>query len=158
MKEPNLHFTIFPRNMLVKSGRIGYNTVCRGMIVSAARRTGKETEKMSENEFNNDFSNEEDLEMEEDLVVFETEDGGEEITFVIEDYFFYNGEEYAILTEYDTEKEMIVDEGSIVCKIETSEDENGEEIEEFVPVEDDEMAEKLIEIANAQLAEDDEEE
>ena len=46
--------------------------------------------------------------------------------------------------------------GSIVCKIETTEDENGEESEEFIPVEDDEMAEKLIEIANAQLAEEDE--
>jgi len=52
----------------------------------------------------------------------------------------------------------VLDEGSIVCKIETSEDENGEEVEEFVPVEDDAMAEKLIEIANAQLAEDDKEE
>jgi len=55
---------------------------------------------MSENEFNN----EENLDMDEDLIVFETEDG-EEVTFVIEDYFFYNGDEYAILTEYDTEKE-----------------------------------------------------
>ncbi len=104
-----------------------------------------------------EFNNEENLEMDDDLIVFETEEG-EEITFVIEDYFFYNGDEYAILTEYDTEKEEIVDEGSIVCKIETGEDENGEETEEFVPVEDDEMAEKLIEIANAQLAEDEEEE
>ncbi len=102
-----------------------------------------------------EFINEEDLSAEDDLIVFETEDG-EEVTFVIEDYFFYNGDEYAILTEYDTEKEEVLDEGSIVCKIETTEDENGEESEEFIPVEDDEMAEKLIEIANAQLAEEDE--
>ncbi len=108
---------------------------------------------MNENEMNNG----ENLEMDEDLIVFETEDG-EEVTFVIEDYFFYNGDEYAVLTEYDTEKDEVLDEGSIVCRIETSEDENGEETEEFVPVEDDEMAEKLIEIANAQLAEDEEEE
>ena len=105
----------------------------------------------------NEFSNEENLDMDEDLIVFETEDG-EEVTFVIEDYFFYNGEEYAILTEYDTEKDEVLDEGSIVCRIDTTEDENGEETEEFVPIEDDEMAEKLIEIANTQLAEDDEEE
>ena len=104
-----------------------------------------------------EFNNEENFEMDDDLIVFETEDG-EEVTFVIEDYFFYNGDEYAILTEYDTEKEEVLDEGSIVCKIETSEDENGEETEEFVPVEDDELAEKLIEIANAQLAVDEEEE
>ena len=104
-----------------------------------------------------EFNNEENMDMEEDLIVFETDDG-EEITFVIEDYFFYNGDEYAILTEYDTEKDIVKDEGSIVCRIETSEDENGEEVEEFVPVEDDDLAEKLSEIANAQLAEDEEEE
>ena len=106
---------------------------------------------MNENEFNG-----EDMEMDDDLIVFEDEDGNE-ITFVIEDYFFYNGDEYAILTEYDTENDNVKsEEGSIVCKIETTEDENGEESEEFIPVEDDEMAEKLIEIANAQLAEEDE--
>ena len=102
-----------------------------------------------------DFQNEENLDMDEDLIVFETEDG-EEVTFVIEDYFFYNGEEYAILTEYDTEKDEVKDEGSIVCRVDTSTDENGEEIEEFVNIEDEDFAEKLIKIANAQLAEEDE--
>ena len=102
-----------------------------------------------------DFQNEENLDMDEDLIVFETEDG-EEVTFVIEDYFFYNGDEYAILTEYDTEKEIVKDEGSIVCRVDTSTDENGEDIEEFVNIEDEDFAEKLIEIANAQLAEEDE--
>ena len=106
---------------------------------------------MNEQEFNG-----EDMNMDEDLIVFETEDG-EEVTFVIEDYFFYNGEEYAILTEYDTEKDIVKDEGSIVCRIETGTDENGEETEEFVPVEDDETAQKLIDIANTQLSEDAEE-
>ena len=101
--------------------------------------------------------NEEEMGMDDDLIVFETEDG-EEVTFVIEDYFFYNGDEYAVLTEYDTEKDEVKDEGSIVCRVDAVEVENGEEDEEFVPVEDDELAEKLIEIANAQLAEDEEEE
>ena len=108
---------------------------------------------MSEKNFNN-----EEMEMDEDLIVFEDEDGNE-ITFVIEDYFFYNGDEYAILTEYDTENDNVKsEEGSIVCKIEPVEGKDGEEDEEFVPVEDEEFAEKLIEIANAQLAEDEEEE
>ncbi len=108
---------------------------------------------MSDNEINNG----ENLDMEEDLIVFETEDG-EEVTFVIEDYFFYNGDEYAVLTEYDTENDIPLDEGSIVCKIETVTNADGTEDDEFVPVEDEELAEKLIEIANAQLAEDGEEE
>ncbi len=101
------------------------------------------------------FDNEENLEAEDDLIVFETEDG-EEVTFVIEDYFFYNGDEYAVLTEYDTEKEEVLDEGSIVSRVETVEGENGEEDDEFIPIEDDELAQKLIDIANAQLAEDEE--
>ena len=103
-----------------------------------------------------EFNNEESFEMDEDLIVFETEDG-EEITFVIEDYFFYNGDEYAVLTEYDTENDIVKDEGSIVCKVETVTGEDGEEDDEFIPVEDDALAEKLIEIVNAQLAEDEEE-
>ncbi len=103
------------------------------------------------------LENRENMDMGDDLIVFESEDG-EEITFVIEDYFFYNGEEYAVLTEFDTEKEEIIDEGSIVCKVQPVTGEDGEEDDEFIPVEDDELAEKLIEIANAQLAEDDEEE
>ena len=106
---------------------------------------------MNENERNP----EEFEDMGDDLIVFETEDG-EEVTFVIEDYFFYNGEEYAILTEYDTEKEEVIDEGSIVCKVEEGRNEDGEDEDTFIPVEDEEMAEKLIEIANAQLAEDEE--
>ena len=89
-----------------------------------------------------EFINEEDLSAEDDLIVFETEDG-EEVTFVIEDYFFYNGDEYAILTEYDTEKEEVLDEGSIVCKIETTEDENGEDV--YVSLDDDELEEKVFE-------------
>ena len=104
-----------------------------------------------------EFDREENLDMGDDLIVFETEDG-EEVTFVIEDYFFYNGEEYAILTEYDTEKEEVIDEGSIVCKVETVTGEDGEEDDEFIPVEDDALAETLIAIAEAQLAEDEEEE
>ena len=108
---------------------------------------------MNEEKFDN-----EEMEMDEDLIVFEDEEGNE-ITFVIEDYFFYNGDEYAILTEYDTENDNVrSEEGSIVCRIVPAEGENGEEDEEFVPVEDEEFAEKLIEIANAQLAEDEEEE
>ncbi len=100
-------------------------------------------------------------EMEEDLVVFETEDG-EEVTFRVEDYFFYNGDEYALLTECTEEEEDEEDEEAglevIVCRVVEGTDENGEETEEFVNIEDEELANKLIEIANTQLREDEEEE
>ena len=114
---------------------------------------------MSEKEFEGEaLNNEESMAMDDDLIVFEDEDGNE-ITFVIEDYFFYNGDEYAILTEYDTEKDNVKEyEGSIVCKVEPVTGEDGGEDDEFIPVEDEDLAEKLIEIANQQLAEDSEEE
>jgi len=110
---------------------------------------------MSEN-MENGMNNEE-MDMEEDLVVFETEDG-EEVTFAVEDYFFYNGEEYAILSEVTDEEEAEDEEGLevIVCRIETGTDENGEETEEFVNIEDEELAAKLIEVANTRLSEDEE--
>ena len=40
--------------------------------------------------------------MEEDVIVFEDEDG-QEYEFTVVDYFFYNGDEYALLTENGAE-------------------------------------------------------
>ena len=93
--------------------------------------------------------------MEPDTIIFEDEDGNE-YEFTVRDYFFYNGDEYALLTEVGQEAD---DQGEecIVCKVETIESEEGEEDEEFILVEDEELAEKLIEIANTRLAEDEEE-
>ena len=101
-----------------------------------------------------EFDNEENLEMDDDLIVFETEDG-EEITFLIEDYFYYNGEEYAILTDSnDDDTTEAVD--CYVMKIVPTTDEDGEELEEFVPVEDQKLEAKLMEIATTKLNDDEE--
>ena len=102
---------------------------------------------MDENEMNS---------MEEDIIDFEDEDGNV-IPFAVIDYVFYNGEEYALLSEADEEAEEDADLGCIVCKIENGEDQNGEETEEFVPVEDTDLAEKLFEIANNKLNDEEEE-
>ena len=48
-------------------------------------------------------------------------------------------------------------EECIVCKVVAAEGENGEEDEEFELVEDETLAEKLIEIANTRVADDEEE-
>ena len=94
--------------------------------------------------------------MEEDVIIFEDEDG-QEYEFTVVDYFFYNGDEYALLTENGTEGTEQENE-CIVCKVVPVTGEDGEEDEEFEPVEDEELAQKLIDIANTHLAEDDEEE
>jgi len=108
-----------------------------------------------------------------------TDENDNEVTLEVIDYFFYNGEEYAILTEAeegcccdcdecnheehhhecDCDGECECDEDEeITCyimKVVPSKDENGEEIEEFVPVEDEALEAKLIEVAMTKLESDD---
>ena len=86
---------------------------------------------------------------EKDLVVFE-DDEGNEFTMEVLDYFFYEGQEYALLAE--------VTEGCGDCDEESCEgcagqrdafvmrvDKVGEDEEEFVPIDDD-LSDKLVEI------------
>ena len=95
----------------------------------------------------------------DDLVIFESEDG-EEMTFSIEDYFFYNGEEYALLADVDKDSEEDDEQGigCIICRVTTETDENGEEQDVFEPVEDDALAERLFDIAMTKMNEEEEEE
>jgi uncharacterized protein YrzB (UPF0473 family) len=92
--------------------------------------------------------------MDADTIIFEDDDGNE-YEFAVRDYFFYNGAEYALLTEVGQEADENGEE-CIVCKVKTSEGADGEEEEEFVLVEDETLAEKLIEIANTRIADDEE--
>ncbi len=92
--------------------------------------------------------------MEDDIIEMEDEEGNT-ILFHILDYFFYNGEEYAILTDSNEED----DDEAVDCyvmKIVLTTDESGEELEEFVPVEDQELEAKLMEIASLKLNDDEE--
>ena len=102
-------------------------------------------------------------------VIEMTDDEGNTILFEIIDYFFYNGEEYAILTEAEdgenadqgTDAQCAPDDESdeqeeITCyimKVVATTDENGEEFEEFVPVEDQALEAKLMQIASTRLNE-----
>ncbi len=96
---------------------------------------------------------------ENDVIEMEDEEGNT-ILFSIIDYFFYNGEEYAILTDSNDEDTTDADEGETidcyVMKIVATTDENGEELEEFVPVEDQALEAKLMEIASMKLNSDEE--
>ena len=101
---------------------------------------------MTDNEMNN---------MEEDIIVFEDEDGNEYCYEVI-DYLFYNGEEYALLTEEDAEVNDDNTQECIICKV-VAEDEDGEETESFELVEDEDLASKLVDIFNTKMQEEEEE-
>ena len=131
-----------------KTGKVNLSKVPRLDIISEENER-KRCSNMDDQEMNN-------LEgMEPDTVIFEDEDGNE-YEFAVRDYFFYNGDEYALLTEVGQEADENGEE-CIVCKVETTEGEDGEEDEEFVLVEDETLAGKLIEIANTRLADDEEE-
>jgi len=99
------------------------------------------------------------LDKEQDLVVF-VDDDSNEITMEVLDYFFYEGQEYAVLTEY-------VEEGAVhSCDCGSEHDEQdafimkvvpvGEDQEEFIPVEDD-LIDKLIDFVQNELYSDDDE-
>ena len=103
---------------------------------------------MSDNEMNN---------MEEDVIVFEDEDGNE-YHYTVVDYMFYNGEEYALLVEASDEEPEDGQQECIICKIVAEQDEDGEETESFELIEDEILGQKLVEIFNTKMAEDGEEE
>lgn len=84
-----------------------------------------------------------------------TDEEGNTTRFKIIDYFFYNGDEYAILTDSIDEGATVADRvDCYVMKIVPTTDESGEELEEFVPVEDQKLEAKLMEIATLKLNED----
>ena len=96
---------------------------------------------------------------ERDVVEFVDEEGNTLLLEVM-DYFFYNGEEFAALQDAKDEDDESEDDGVYIMKINTFVDENGEEMEEFVPPAESEM-EKLIAIVNTRFGdgeEDDEDE
>ena len=80
-----------------------------------------------------------------DLVVFE-DDKGNEITMEVLDYLFYEGHEYALLAEYDENSDDDSDEPIDAFVMEVRPVEGDDESEEFVPVEDIKLAEKLMDI------------
>lgn len=105
-------------------------------------------------------------ENEQDFIEGVDEDGNRVLLEVVR-YFFYNGEEYVVLGDAHDE-----DSDACTCEHCASQDgedavnlyimkvvegeEDGEEIEEFIPVEDEDLLEKLIEVVQADFEADEE--
>lgn len=87
-----------------------------------------------------------------------TDDEGNTIVMQVVDYFFYNGEEYVILSDnVDEDEDAAAEIDCYIMHVVNSVDETtGEEMEEFEPVEDAELEERLIEIATNQLNDEEE--
>ena len=91
-----------------------------------------------------------------------TDDEGNTLQLEVIDYFFYNGEEYVILGDTLREEQDLSEDENVqidcyIMRVLTSE-EDGEEMEEFVPIEDEDLERRLIEIATTRLDDEDEEE
>lgn len=84
-----------------------------------------------------------ELDNERDLISF-VDDDGKEVLIEVMDYLSYEGKMYALLAEYDPDAEDDAVREAFVMKVLPVAD-NDEE-EEFVPVEDEQLAETLIEI------------
>ena len=94
-------------------------------------------------------------EMDERDVVEFTDDAGNTLLLEVMDYFFYNGEEFAALCDA---KENPADDDPdddpvYIMKINAFTDENGEEMEEFV-LPDEEQMDKLIQVVRTRFTED----
>lgn len=91
------------------------------------------------------------MEEERDLVTFTDEDGNEFDLEVI-DYLEHEGEEYATLIDPEQNEDEDVD--LYIMHIAVNEEEN---IEEFLPVEDDALLDELMELFERHLTSDAEE-
>ena len=105
-------------------------------------------------------------EMDQDFIEGVDEEGNKVLLEVVR-YFFYNGEEYVVLgdaqqgcdgcqsedCDHSHEDEDCEDAVSLYIMKVVESEEDGEEIEEFVPVDDEDLLEKLIEIVQADFDE-----
>ena len=89
----------------------------------------------------------------QDLIEGVDEDGNTVMLEVVR-YFFYNGEEYVVLGDAQTDEDEGEDSDEeeavnlYIMKV-VEKEEDGEELEEFLAVEDEDLLEKLIEVVQA---------
>ena len=103
---------------------------------------------------NEDVIVEPENDMDEDMIEMTDEDGNVTLCRIL-DYFFYNGNEYAILTDSNEDDTTEAIE-CFVMQIVPETGDDGEELEAFVPVEDQKLEARLMEIATTKLNDDEE--
>ncbi|MDR1570861.1 MAG: DUF1292 domain-containing protein [Oscillospiraceae bacterium] len=88
-----------------------------------------------------------------------TDDEGNTLILEVMDYFFYNGEEYAVLMDSESGcddedcEECDAEQNMYIMKVLNTTSEQGEEMEEFLPV-DEGMLDKLIDIVQSRFSDD----
>ena len=91
----------------------------------------------------------------EEMDIIELEgENGDVLRLLVERYFFYNGEEYVLLSD-EVDLPQGEEVSRYVMKVQPVEGEDGEDMEEFVPVDED-LMEQLIQVVEATFDEEDE--
>ena len=92
-----------------------------------------------------------------DIVEF-TDDSGNTLMLEVMDYFYYNGQEFAALcdAQENPSDDEPDDDPVYIMQVNTFEDENGEEMEEFVPPEE-ALMEKLIQVVRTRFTDEEDE-
>ena len=89
-------------------------------------------------------------------IVEGVDEDGNRLLLRVNRYFYYNGEEYVLLSDdIEDEKDDLDDVTFFGMKVSVSTDEDGEEIEEFEPVEQ-ELMDALIEVVKTNFEDDSE--
>lgn len=87
-------------------------------------------------------------------IVEGVDEDGNRLLLRVNRYFYYNGDEYVLLSDdVDEVNENLEDVTFFVMKVTVSTDEDGEEIEEFEPVEE-ELMQSLIEVVKTNFEDD----
>ena len=81
-------------------------------------------------------------------VIEGTDAEGNRLMLSVERYFFYNGEEYVLLRALDEDSAPAKDDSLYVMRVALTRDAEGEEVEDFLPVEE-ELMESLIKTVSA---------
>ncbi len=106
------------------------------------------------------------MEDERDIVVF-TDDEGNDLELEVLDYLFYNGEEYAVLSGVSDDECDCEHEDGCECDCEDCAEQElyimkvqqlDDDMEEFIPVEDEEIMNQLIDIVQQRFEEEGDEE
>jgi hypothetical protein len=135
--------------------RIDYNA---RRFVRGARKGAVMSDRFDDTENNGLIGDDE-----HDVVEF-SDDEGNKLLLEVMDYFFYNGEEYAVLMDADEAHEHVHGpdcvhddedeedaENMYIMRVLNSVNDDGEEMEEFVPVEDG-LLDQLVEVVQARFA------
>ena len=89
-------------------------------------------------------------------IVEGVDEDGNRLLLRVNRYFYYNGEEYVLLSDDCDEPARDIDDVTFfVMRVVETVDEEGEEIEEFEPVEED-LMEALIEVVKTNFEDDSE--